>query len=101
MNYATQRSFAPPASSVSDALWVTYRWMTLGLAMTGVVALAVAHSPAALETLVSNRILFFGLLLGQVGLVVAFSRAALRVSTAAAALMFFGYAALTGVTFST
>jgi hypothetical protein len=75
--------------------------MTLGLAMTGVVALAVAHSPAALETLVGNRILFFGLLLGQVGLVVAFSSAALRVSTAAAALMFFGYAALTGVTFST
>jgi hypothetical protein len=101
MNYATQRSLAASGSSVSDSLWVTYRWMTLGLAMTGVVALAVAHSPAALETLVGNRILFFGLLLGQVGLVVAFSSAALRVSTAAAALMFFGYAALTGVTFST
>jgi FtsH-binding integral membrane protein len=102
MNYVTQRSLAgAPGSSVSDALWVTYRWMTLGLAMTGVVALAVAHSPAALETLVGNRILFFGLLIGQVGLVVAFSSAALRVSTPAAALMFFGYAALTGVTFST
>jgi len=102
MNYATQRSLAAtPGSSVSDALWVTYRWMTLGLALTGVVALAVAHSPAALEALVGNRILFFGLLIGQVGLVVAFSSAALRVSTTAAALMFFGYAALTGVTFST
>jgi FtsH-binding integral membrane protein len=101
MNYATQRSLAAPSSSVGDALWVTYRWMTLGLALTGAVALAVAHSPAALEALVGNRILFFGMLLGQVGLVVAFSSVALRVSTAAAAAMFFGYAALTGVTFST
>jgi FtsH-binding integral membrane protein len=75
--------------------------MTLGLALTGAVALAVAHSPAALDILLGNRILFYALLFGQLGLVFALSAMATRVSTAVAALMFFAYAALTGVTFST
>jgi FtsH-binding integral membrane protein len=101
MNYADPRSLAAPRDRVSDALWVTYRWMTLGLATTGVVALLVAHSPGALDLLLGNRILFYGLLFGQLGLVVALSAVAPRVSTAVAALMFFAYAALTGVTFST
>jgi FtsH-binding integral membrane protein len=101
MNYADQRSLAASRDSASDALWVTYRWMTLGLATTGVVALTVAHSPAALDLLLGNRILFYALLFGQLGLVVALSAVAARVSTAVAALMFFAYAALTGVTFST
>jgi FtsH-binding integral membrane protein len=101
MNYATQRPYAAARESASDALWVTYRWMTLGLATTGVVALAVAHSPEALDVLVGNRILFYALLFGQLGLVIALSAVAQRVSTTVAALMFFAYAALTGVTFST
>jgi FtsH-binding integral membrane protein len=101
MNYAGQALRERSREGASDALWVTYRWMTLGLATTGVVALLVAHSPAALALLLGNRLLFYVLLFGQLGLVVALSAAATRVSTAAAAAMFFAYAALTGVTFST
>jgi len=102
MNYASQRAALAPANEkASDALWVTYRWMTLGLATTGLVALAIAHSPAAVDALVGNRILFYVLLFAQLGLVFALSAMATRLSTAVAALMFFGYAALTGVTFST
>jgi uncharacterized protein len=101
MNYAGQRAFGISRDRVSDALWVAYRWMSLGLATTGVVALGVAHSPTALDVLVGNRILFYALLFGQLGLVLALSSVALRLSTPAAALMFFAYAALTGVTFST
>ncbi len=102
MDYAGRGPIAAPReSSISDALWVTYRWMTLGLATTGVVALGVAHSPALVEALLQNRILFYGMMFAQIGLVIAFSSMAMRVSTGAAALMFFAYAALTGVTFST
>jgi FtsH-binding integral membrane protein len=102
MDYASQRSALASANEkASDALWVTYRWMTLGLATTGLVALAVAHSPAAVDALIGNRILFYVLLFAQLGLVFALSATATRVSTAVASLMFFGYAALTGVTFST
>lgn len=102
MNYAGQRNYLDVRSSkASDALWGTYRWMSLGLATTGFVALAVVSSPAALGALLGNPILFYGLMFAQLGLVVAFSAMAMRVSTAAAAAMFFAYAALTGVTFST
>jgi hypothetical protein len=102
MNYASQQSAVATANEkASDALWVTYRWMTLGLATTGLVALAVAHSPAAVDALIGNRILFYVLLFAQLGLVFALSATATRVSTVVASLMFFGYAALTGVTFST
>jgi uncharacterized protein len=101
MEYASRSPVTAARDSVSDALWVTYRWMTLGLATTGVVALGVAHSPSLVEALLTNRILFYALLFAQLGLVMAFSSVAMRVSSAAAALMFFTYAALTGVTFST
>jgi uncharacterized protein len=85
----------------SDALWTTYRWMTLGLAVTGLVALGVASSAAAVQLILGNPILFFGLLIVQVGLVIGFSAAARRASTPAVATMFLVYAALTGATFST
>ncbi len=101
MNYATPRSLAEPRESSSDALWVTYRWMTLGLATTGLVALAIAHSPGAIGFLVASPVLFYILLFGQLGLVFGLSAMATRVSTGVAALMFFAYAGLTGVTFST
>ncbi len=74
--------------------------MTLGLAVTGLVALGVASSPAALGLLFGNSFAFFALLILQLGLVVAFNSAARRASTAVVAGMFFLYAALTGVTFS-
>jgi FtsH-binding integral membrane protein len=101
MNYASEGLLARTRDQASEALWVTYRWMTLGLATTGLVALGIAHSPNALEYLLANRFIFYVLLFGQLGLVVALSSLAVRVSTAAAATMFFAYAALTGVTFST
>lgn len=100
MNYARGTSLTQTASRVSDALWVTYRWMAAGLGLTGVVAMLVASSPAALELVVGNRIVFYGLLFAQLGLVMAFSPVAQRASTAATAAMFFTYAALTGATLS-
>jgi len=86
--------------SADDILWITYRWMSLGLALTGLVAWLVSHSPGAVEMFVNNHIVFYGLMFAQLGLVVAFSTMAGRVSAAAAATMFFAYAGLTGVTFS-
>jgi uncharacterized protein len=101
MNYARQGALPLTREAANDALWVTYRWMTLGLATTGVVALAVAHSESAVELLLGNRLLFYLILFAQLGLVVALSSMATRVSTATATALFFAYAALNGVTFST
>jgi FtsH-binding integral membrane protein len=77
-----------------------YLFMSLGLAATGLVALAMVSSPAALAFVFGNRLVFMGLMIAELLLVVAFVPVANRVSASAAGAMFFGYAALSGVTFS-
>jgi uncharacterized protein len=97
---ATANPLATQTESANDILWITYRWMSVGLGVTGLVAWIVSQSPQALEIFVGNHLVFYGLLLAQLGLVIAFGSVAARATTAAAAAMFFAYAALTGVTFS-
>jgi hypothetical protein len=77
-----------------------YLYMSVGLAVTGVVAMAVFSSPAARQLVFGNPLVFYGLLIAELALVWAFVPVAARVSAGAAAAMFFGYAALSGVTFS-
>jgi FtsH-binding integral membrane protein len=77
-----------------------YLFMSLGLATTGLIALGIASSPAALAFIFGNPMVFFGLMIAELLLVMAFAPIAARVGTGAATAMFFGYAALSGVTFS-
>ncbi len=77
-----------------------YLWMTGGLALTGVVALGVASSPSLLGAIVSSRFLFFGLMIAELALVWFLSARITRMSPAAAATAFAGYAILNGVTLS-
>src|SRR5205814_1130220 len=86
--------------SVRAFLQRVYFFMSLGLAATGVVALAVASSPQLLGIVFGNRMVFFGLIIAELLLVMSFSAVASRVSAGTAAAMFFGYAALNGVTLS-
>ena len=46
-----------------------YLWMTLGLVLTGVVALGFASTPRLVISLVRNPVLFFGLIIGEFMLV--------------------------------
>lgn len=75
-----------------------YRWMTLGLALTALVAYSIASSEEALHVVVGNRIVFFGLIIAELGLVIAISAAANRLSAAAAGGLFLLYSALNGAT---
>ncbi len=74
-----------------------YRWMALGLGLTGFIALYVAGTPAALRTVAP---MFLPLIIAELVVVLAFSFLARRVSLPIAAGMFLLYAALNGVTFS-
>ncbi len=103
MNYAAQqrqRSLGASADTASDALWKTYRWMSAGLGVTGLVALAVASSPAALEAILGNRIVFYALLFAQLGFVWMFNSIAARATTLVAGAAFLAYSALSGATMS-
>jgi FtsH-binding integral membrane protein len=77
-----------------------YRWMTLGLAVTAVVAYSVASSEDALRLVIGNRFVFFGLIIAEFGLVIGISAAANRLSAAAAGGLFLLYSALNGATLS-
>ncbi len=79
----------------------TYAWMSAGLAITGATAIIVASTPALWMALVSNRLLFFGLIFAELGLVIAFTAALNRgVGLGKLIAMFLAYATLNGVTFS-
>lgn len=77
-----------------------YVWMALALVITGVTAYGVANSPALLQAILGNSILFWGLMLGELGLVFAISGAINRLSAATATLLFVLYSVLNGATMS-
>jgi FtsH-binding integral membrane protein len=74
-----------------------YRWMTLGLALTAGAALYVASNVPLAMTVARN---VWPLVIAQFLVVLALSFLAQRMSGPVAALLFLGYAALTGVTLS-
>ncbi|MEZ4272174.1 MAG: Bax inhibitor-1/YccA family protein [Myxococcota bacterium] len=85
-------------AAANDFLWKTYRWMSLGLAATGLVAWMVANTPAVANAIFGNPILFYGLFIVEIGMVIAFSAVAHKVSALAATGMFLAYAAVNGLT---
>src|SRR5829696_10399964 len=85
---------------VTAFLSKVYGWMFLGLLITSGTALAVASSPFLIETLILNRILFWILLFGQLGLVFYLSARVEKMAPATAAGLFMLYSAMVGVTTS-
>ena len=72
--------------------------MAAGLGITGVVALAMAASPAAMSFIFGGRWVLMGLIGAELLLVFAFARVAARASAGAAGLMLLAFAVLNGVT---
>ena len=77
-----------------------YRWMTFGLLVTAGVAFYVATTPEVLQTIFGNRMVFWGLIIAQFGLVIALSAAVNKLSAGVAGALFLLYSALTGATLS-
>jgi uncharacterized protein len=88
------------AERVSAFLWKVYAWMAIGLGITAVVAYGVVSSPDILRALVLNRIMFFGLIIAELGLVFYISARAEKLTPQMAAGLFALYSALNGVTLS-
>ncbi len=88
------------ADATRSFLTRVFQTMALGLGVTGLVAALVASSPAAIAFFLGNRAVMMVLVLAQLGMVFGFSAVVTRASAGAAAAMFFGYAALMGITFS-
>lgn len=77
-----------------------YGWMTVGLLLTAFVALYVASSETLLSMIFSSKIVFFGLIIAQLGLVFVLSGMVHKMSGVMATSLFMLYSVLTGVTIS-
>lgn len=87
-------------SDVSVFLTKVYNWMAVALLATGLVAYYVAQSEAALQIIVGNKIIFYGLLIGEFLLVGYISKRIHKMSSYNATMLFLIYAILNGLTFS-
>ena len=87
-------------TSVNTFIQSVYNWMAIGLALTGVTAYFVASSAFMLNLIFGNKIIFWGLLIGELGLVYFISARINRIQAATATGLFLLYAALNGTTLS-
>lgn len=77
-----------------------YQWMTAGLAVTAGTAWYVASTPAVQQAIFSSSWVYIGLIVAQLGMVIALSAAVQKMSSFTATAVFLAYSALTGLTLS-
>ncbi len=77
-----------------------YVWMTLALVISGLTAYGVASSPGVLMAIVTNKILFWGLVIAEFALVFGISGALNKLSLTTATLMFILYSVINGALLS-
>lgn len=103
MSYETKittKQYQTTAVATNTLVRSVYIWMCTALLLTGATASLVASSPRLLEIIFSSKILFYGLLIAQFGLVWAISAKVTSFSLPTLSGLFMLYSVLTGMTFS-
>lgn len=95
-NYTAEQTQTIQAAFMSKV----YTWMSGGLAITGLIAMWVASRPDLVYSIASNQMLFFGLIIGEILLVIYLVSAIQKISAQRAGILFTVYSALNGVTLS-
>ena len=85
---------------VNEFIRSVYNWMSIGLALTGFVAYYVANTPALVQAIFGNRLLFFGLIIGELALVFIISARIQKMQASTATALFVLYSILNGATLS-
>ena len=98
--YTQHTAYAPERVDHSAFFRKVYAYMAGGLFATGVTATVVASSETLVNMILGNRIVFYGLMIAELVMVLAFSKVVSKLSTPAAAAFFFAYAVLNGLTLS-
>ncbi len=86
--------------AVPEFIRRVYLWMSIGLALTGVISYAVASSPTLVRAIVLNRPVFWLLIIAELGIVFGMSAMINKISATAATACFLFYSALNGLTLS-
>jgi FtsH-binding integral membrane protein len=96
------RTTSTPASAITlekaSFFPRVYGWMALGLLVSAVASFALLSSPAAMKFVFGSKVIYFGLILGELGLVFYLSSRVMSMSPAAAKGAFLVFAGLNGVT---
>lgn len=94
---AATMAFARAQSSFINRV---YGWMCGGLALTALIAMWTASTPAVMNTILSNQILFFGLIILELVAVGFLAVRLNKMSAMTATGVYLAYAALNGLTMS-
>ena len=89
-----------PVAVESRFLTRVYGWMAAGLVATALVASYVASNEAIASVVIGNRVVFYGLMFAELGLVFWLSGMIGKMSATTASAAFLFYSALNGVTLS-
>ena len=84
--------------NVSVYITKVYNWMAIALLITGVVAYFTSQSETLVQAIFGNKILFFGLIIGELALVGYISARINKISSYRATLLFLAYTVLNGLT---
>lgn len=87
-------------ATLSKFMSKVYLWMTLGILLTGFVAMSVANNEEILAMVVTNKVLFYGLMFAEIALVIGLSAGINKLNSLSATALFMLYATLNGVTLS-
>jgi hypothetical protein len=99
-SYAGYRNTEAAAAEQRRFMVRVYNWMTAGLAITALIAGSVAADKAMFQLIFGNPIIVIALIIAQLGLVFWLSARVNQMSAKTATMVFLGYSALTGLTFS-
>lgn len=94
---AATMAFARAQSSFINRV---YGWMCGGLALTALIAMWTASTPAVMNTILTNRVLFFGLIILELVAVGFLAVRLNKMSAMTATGVYLAYAALNGLTMS-
>ena len=97
--YNNSRALDRPAA-FAMLMRKVYTWMALALAVTGLTAYYCAYNTSLVYAIVSNSILFWGLMIAEFVAVVYLTARIERMAFSSAGLIFLLYSVLNGVTFS-
>lgn len=77
-----------------------FNWMALALGITGVVAFVTVNTPPVINFIAGNSLVFFGLIIAELGLVIYLSAKLQTMDATTALRAFLAYAFLNGLTLS-
>jgi FtsH-binding integral membrane protein len=88
------------AVRVNEFIISVYNWMAAGLAITGFIAYYVASSESITRIIFGNPLIFYGMIIGELGLVFFLSARVSKIKASTATALFILYSALNGATLS-